>query len=433
MGFEQLLSVLNPVLKRKLLHLASCMGLVFLIAVSNSTATESREGNNRLGGVIFEDNEFYANNLTGIRVKGDIPVTVKRCRIYSNGRAGIAVGRDAQILITECDIFENGRAGINIDEALSTNIEKSTIHENLMAGIRIWRSGEKKSENTVGVIVSGSKIYMNAQAGIRSMPQKESKVDLVVIENEIYRNARAGLRVENNSRLTAKGNHIYDNVAVGIISHESSIPPQLDIYQNIVSFNGGPGIHIIHGFTADVGIRNNWIFNNLRSGIVCGLWSDPTEEQLNVEIINNTIVSNGSSDQGAGIRNDSHGKAIIVNNIVAYNYVSGIRTRRCEEDLHNLLFSNGDVANCCEDPYSAPYWVERIQIAGCPERGKGDLITNPRFSDPDNYDFSLKDDSPAIDAGLAEDVFNDLFFPPSKGSERNDIGATGGPYAAKES
>ncbi|MDY6836630.1 MAG: right-handed parallel beta-helix repeat-containing protein [Thermodesulfobacteriota bacterium] len=388
-------------------------------------------GRNQGVAVLFEDNAFYQNSLAGIRVRGNMPVTIRTCKIYSNGRAGIAIDRQANVAVTDCDVYENGRGGVNVDEAGQTTIEQSRIYQNRMAGVRVWRSGGKASHvlDVVDVKIANNRIYMNEQAGIRSMPQLESKVDLVVTGNEICRNGKAGVRVENNTRLTAKGNHICDNGAVGIISHESVIPPLLDIYQNRLSFNKGPGLHILNGKTGHIGIRNNWVYHNLRSGVVCALWGDPDVEQLNVEIVNNTVVANGSSDQGAGIRNDSKGRALIMNNIVAYNYVSGIRTKECKDDSYNLLFANGDVANCCDDPHSAPYWVERVQIGGCPERGIGDLITDPFFVDPDNYDFRLKDTSPAIDAGNAMDAHHDVFFPPSKGTRRNDMGATGGPYA----
>jgi hypothetical protein len=162
---------------------------------------------------------------------------------------------------------------------------------------------------------------------------------------------------------------------------------------------------------------------------VCGLWSTPNIGPTNVKIINNTIVSNGSSGQGAGIRNDSSGNVIMMNNIIAYNYVSGIITRRCGNFSHNLLFANGEIGNCCDDPRSAPYWVDSLQLGGCQRRGKGDLVCDPLFVDPDNYDFSLRDGSPAIDAGRK---YEDISLPPSKGTNRNDMGATGGPYATTQ-
>jgi len=395
-------------------------------------AGEDISGKKDQGFAIFEDNKLYQNNLAGIRIRGNLPLTMKRCKIYSNGRAGIAADRQAQIIVTGCDVFQNGRAGINIDEASHTNIEDSRIYKNRMAGIRVWRSGDKDADpvEAVSVKIANSRIYLNEQAGVRSMPQLESKVHLVVTENDICRNGKAGVRVENNTELTAKGNQICNNGTVGIVSHESVTPPVLDIYQNTVSFNSGPGIHVINGIAGRIGMRNNWVYHNLRSGIVCGLWGNPDVHRLDIEIVNNTVVANGSSDQGAGIRNDSKGRALIMNNIIAYNYVSGIRTRKCKDDSYNLLFANGDVANCCDDPHSAPYWVERVQIGGCPGRGVGDLITDPFFVDADNYNFRLKDASPAIDGGNNMEAHHDVFFPPSKGTKRNDMGATGGPYAA---
>jgi hypothetical protein len=377
--------------------------------------------------VIIEDNELYQNNFAGINIRGSIPVTIRTCEIHSNGRAGINIDRRAQVVVIGCSVFQNGRGGINVGEAARTIIESNRIYKNSRAGVRIWRNREKETHQ-LEVKISNNRIYMNNEAGVRSMPQSDSKVDLAIVENKIYQNKKAGLRVENNTKLTARGNEIYDNGMAGIVSHESATPPNLDIYQNRVSFNSGPGIHVVNGITGRIGIKNNWVFNNLSSGILCGLWSNPTSKILNVEILNNTVVSNGSSGQGAGIRNDSKGKAIIMNNIVAYNYVTGIRTRRCKDYSYNLLFANGDVANCCEDPNSAPYWLEKTQFAGCPGRGRGDIICDPLFVDPDNYNFNLQDESPAIDAGH---LYEDTPLPPSKGRGRNDMGATGGPYASR--
>ena len=380
--------------------------------------------------LIIEDNAVYQNNLSGVRIRGTIPVKIKSTTIYSNGRAGIYADRHSQVTVTDCDVYKNGRAGINIDKALSTTVENSKIYGNKLAGIRVLTGGQKETDPTE-VKITHSRIYSNETAGIRSMPESDGRVDLSVVESDVYENQNAGVRVENNTRLTARGNRIYDNGTAGIVSFESFIPPRLDIYQNRVFFNRAAGIHVVNGMTGSIGIRNNWIYNNLRSGIVCGLWSEPNVERLNLEIINNTLVSNGSSDQGAGIRNDSNGRVLIMNNIVAYNYVTGIRAKGCQGYSYNLVFANGNIGNCCDDPHSAPYWVERFQFQGCRERGEKDLICDPLFVNPDHYDFRLQDKSPAIDAGKDMDIYNDDSFPPSKGTARNDMGATGGPYAAR--
>ena len=268
--------------------------------------------------VIIEDNAVYQNKLTGLRIRGTIPVTISRSAIYENGRAGIYADKDSQVTVTDCDVYDNGRAGVNINRARFTKVENSKLHGNKLAGVRVLAEGQGDTEPAEVTIIQ-SRIYSNEQAGIRALPEADGRVVLSVVGTDVYENQNAGIRVENHTSLTAKDNRIHDNGTAGIVAFESETPPKLDIYQNRVFSNHQAGIHVVNGITGSIGIRNNWIYDNLRSGIVCGLWSKPDVENLNLEVINNTVVSNGSSDQGAGIRNDSDGRVLIMNNIVAYN------------------------------------------------------------------------------------------------------------------
>jgi hypothetical protein len=409
------------------------IGLIFVIFITTVThcmAMEDMAAGMAGHVVVIEDNELYRNSVVGIRIRGRTPIAIRKCKVYSNGMAGIVVDRGAKVTVAGCDVFKNGRAGINIGELAPVTIEDTTTHRTSAASMQKSRTG-KKQERLLEISILNNRIYMNKEGGIRSMPKRDNKVDLRVVGNDIYENGKAGLRVENNTRLTAKGNDIHENGTLGIVALESEIPPVLDIYQNRVRLNVGPGIHIIHGITGRIGIRNNWIYNNLLSGIACGLVGDPTSQLLHVEIINNTIVSNGSSGQGAGVRNDSTGKVTILNNVIAYNYVSGIMTKGCREYSYNLLFANGYVSHESEDADSEVDTNEVLQYAGCLEKGKGDVISDPLFVDPDNYDFHLTNQSPAIDAGKEISIYDDIAFPPSQGTNRNDMGATGGAYATE--
>ena len=391
---------------------------------TSSMAMEDFSSKRGHDSIIIEDNELYQNNLDGIRIRGNLPVTIKKCQIRSNGEAGIFIDTQAQAVVSGCTVSQNGRAGIYIGEAARATIENNRIYKNMLGGVRILNSGEN-GKDILQVRVAGNRIYMNEEAGIRSMLPPEGKVDLAVVGNIIYQNKKSGVRVKNNTRLTAEGNQIHDNGAAGIIAHVSVIPPELDIYRNRISFNNGRGIQVYNGVTGRFGISNNWIYNNHLAGIACGRFYSPISKLDNIKIMNNTVVSNGSGDEGDGIRNDSEGKVIIMNNIVAYNYVTGIRTERCRGYSYNLLFANGKTGNCCADPGSAPFRIEREQYGGCPGRKKGDLIGDPLFVDPDKYNFYLQDNSPAIGAG--KDVYQDS----NASFYRNDMGATGGPFAGK--
>jgi parallel beta-helix repeat protein len=391
-------------------------------AQTGSMTIDDVPGKKGPGSIIIEDNKIYQNNLVGIRIRGNSPVTIKKCQIYSNGETGVLFDTQAQAVLSDSSVFENGRAGINILDSGRIIIENNRIYKHLLGGVRILGTTENEKHKLM-VRVAGNRIYLNKRAGIRAMPLPIGKIDLAVVGNRIYQNETAGLRVENNIRLTAVGNQVHDNMGAGIIVHESVIQPEFDIYQNRISFNNGEGIQIVNGITGQIGISNNWIYSNYLSGIGVGLFNSPISKLDNIKIMNNTIVSNGSGYEGSGIRSDSKGEVIIMNNIVAYNYLTGIRTEDCGGYSYNLLYANGETGDCCADPGSAPFRIEWEQFAGCPGRKKGDLIGNPLFVDPDNYNFYLQDKSPAIGAG--KDVYQDS----NTSFYRNDMGATGGPYA----
>ncbi len=377
--------------------------------------------------IIIENNKFYQNVLTGIRIKGDIPITIKSTDLYNNGRGGINIEKHAYITLSEVKIYGNGGGGINLENPNSITVKNSRIHSNKMGGIRIQKKPDEEN-NLLHLLVEDSKIYLNGQAAIRAQPEPGAEVILELRNSEFYDNGRAGIRLENNTHLIARGNIFDHNDTAGIIAHESIESPTLDIYQNIILNNIGPGINIYSGESGDIGIRNNYIYHNERSGIILGFREHDSNKEIEIDIINNTIVANGSNEQGAGVRNESDGTVNIINNIIAYNYVTGIRTSGCGDFSTNLMYANGFVKPCCEDPTFAPFYVEKVQYAGCPGRGSGGLIADPLFIDPDNYNYQLQNNSPALGAGKImlhhENVREENL-------QYNDIGATGGPYAGE--
>ena len=51
----------------------------------------------------------------------------------------------------------------------------------------------------------------------------------------------------------------------------------------------------------------------------------------------------------------------------------------------------------------------------------------PLFVDPANQVYLLQDSSPCIDSGTSNSFLHDGQQPPARGTERNDMGAYGGP------
>lgn len=373
--------------------------------------------------IIIEDNTIYQNNRAGLRIRGTIPVMIRNCNLYGNGRAGINLEQQANVRITKSNIFNNESGGITINNADLVILEASKIHQNREGGIRI-RKNEQTQDHASVVTINNNRIFLNGRGGIQAMPVAMTPIELTVTENDIFRNHRAGIRVENNTRLTAAHNKTYANGTAGIASYASEkSAPLLDLYQNRIYFNHGAGIHVHSGTTGSFGISNNWIYNNHRAGIACGLWEGSDNGLVDIAIMHNTIVSNGSNEEGAGIRNDSSGD-VIINNIIAYNFTTGIMTRNCGDASHNLLFANGETSSFDEDSDNTPFLIEKAQYSGCSGRRWGDLITEPLFIDPDRYDFSLQENSPARGAAKA---INTPYF----SSFANDIGVVAPPDNVK--
>ncbi|MEA3469369.1 MAG: right-handed parallel beta-helix repeat-containing protein [Thermodesulfobacteriota bacterium] len=373
--------------------------------------------------ITMEDNTIYQNGRAGLRIRGNTPVEVSNCTLYNNGRTGLNLEQQADVLVRNSSIHHNELGGISLNDIKWIQIENNKIHQNGKAGVRIRKSSHSQDRSST-VIVNKNRIFLNNAGGIHTIPTAEASIQLTVTDNTINGNKRGGIRVENNTILTAAHNRIFSNGTAGIASFAAeSSSPFLNLYQNRIYFNQGSGIHIDSGVTGEFGISNNWIYNNHRAGISCGLWKGTGDDLVDIVILHNTIVANGSNDLGAGIRNDSDGDVIIYNNIVAYNFATGILNNNCSDASYNLLFANWETSSFDEASDNTIFQTEKEQYSGCSGRAKGDLITEPMFNDPDNYDFTLTKDSPA--RGAAKTMTSPPFS-----SFANDMGVVA-PFAGK--
>lgn len=363
--------------------------------------------------IIVEANEIFQNNRGGLRVRGSTPVLIKNCRVYGNGRSGLRLERHADVLILYSRIYENKTSGIDVVDAKRIGIRRSELFRNLTAGIRI--------RDEIGAILTkvqliDSRMFLNGQAGLFVSPNPGSKVVVDVSGCEIFQNRKSAVRIEGSTILTARRNTIFSNGSAGLfaISHDDFFPV-IDVFENKIYFNSRAGILIQGGVTGSIGISNNWIYNNYESGIVCGIGDEYHTKYSSLGIYHNTIVANGSDFEGAGIRIDNNGTMDIQNNIIAYNLRAAIMTYHCRDASHNLLFANGQTPDYRPSrDYS--FLIRRLQYGGCPAKGSGDILADPLFLDPDRYDFTLSDRSPA--KGMA----SRLEIPYFAGFRNRDLG-----------
>ncbi|HEB50720.1 MAG TPA: DUF1565 domain-containing protein [Desulfobulbus sp.] len=237
-----------------------------------------------------------------------------------------------------------------------------------------------------------------------------------IIGNRITANIQAGVFAQKGSTLEITGNVITGNGYSGIGSSKLPIS-RITVRNNEIHGNRRSGIN---ARAAVAVVHNNLIYGNGRSGIRGVL--------APIEVVNNTVVANG---QSGVVIDDPEGRADIRNNIITHNIDAGIRAYG-RGYSRNLLYANNRTGDC--DP--SYLWCVKPQFNGYESetsyRRSGNIIADPLYRDMAGHDFHLRPGSPAIDAGDPDPRFNDVNFPPSLGSEVNDMGVYGGPGALAE-
>ena len=226
--------------------------------------------------------------------------------------------------------------------------------------------------------------------------------------------------IDNNKRIIIKDNEIYNNAissysksvgaGVGIFGTNDCLISDNMIYNNSVSVidmhsdvPGGGGICVAgHNYE----IRRNIIMNNSAPfGGAILAWED-----FSLRLLNNTVTQNHALYQGGGL----------------YLYVGYANT------INNIIWDN--TAPKDSNIFYRGYLDFNYSITDRQMTGTGNLQSDPMFIDTL---FHLASNSPAIDAGNPDALFNDFEDPsnpgfalwPAMGTTMNDIGG----YGATES
>ena len=234
-----------------------------------------------------------------------------------------------------------------------------------------------------------------------------------------------GIYCAPSSSPTITNNIITGNNAVfggGIFCASWSSPI---IRKNVVSrnkavqFGGG-----VYSYSASPNIANNSIMENEASNAGGGIFCTRDTPR-----ITNNIIWKNKAKSGGGISCDRSFCTIIndtiTRNVAAYGggiFFEGGSVRI----VNNILWGNrDDLYSAWFSPASRP---DHSNIGDGDFRGlNGNISTDPLFADPENGDFSLRLDSPCLDAGNPDAIYHD------PDGSRNDMGANGGPEASTPS
>ncbi|MFA7466646.1 MAG: right-handed parallel beta-helix repeat-containing protein [Desulfotomaculaceae bacterium] len=330
-----------------------------------------------------------------------------------------------------------------------------------------WKYGFNLESGVSYVTLSGLRVKNFAAYGFALWGDNK---EIRLTDLEAY-SCGTGLRIISATDLLIEGCGFYNNNAGMVISPGPAIKARIERTRS----NGSEGPGITDGFVLDSGkdiviekccaefnagngfncqtsdtiISSSVSRANGAYGIKCsgeyelancimdsnGLAGAYLHRGGRYELYNNLVVKCGfKGDFGLTAvceANPSTVRVTMVNNILAYNYggvyLSGAAV--LEKEDHNIFWSREDA-----EIATSNYSYGRNEINGLvwfKESGRGEhsFCRDPLFVDPDNHDFRLAKNSPAIDRGLGEGApakdINGSIRPQGKGY---DIG----PYESAE-
>ncbi len=248
--------------------------------------------------------------------------------------------------------------------------------------------------DTIYVDQSGGGDYTTIQAGIKAAYAS----DTIEVGPGIY---NENVTIDKNLTLIASGPNL-----TSIDASQDAITVNENISANISKFTitaGDNGVNLSKNCSVNI---KNCIIASCATGISCYGKTD-----LNVTVINNTIVSNANSGifvKAYSTYYSSAGSVNIQGNIIAFNGEYGI---------YLIAIDNENIA------YNNVYGNSNGGYSGC-SAGANDFSDDPRFIDNNAGNYALRIDSPCIDAGRPVNAYND------PDGTRNDMGAYAGPDSA---
>ena len=184
-------------------------------------------------------------------------------------------------------------------------------------------------------------------------------------------------------------------------------------------YSGGGVFISDHSF--GVVVRNCRFTRNRTLGIGGGVYVDGNTT------ISNCIFNYNNARVGGG------GFALVAGNSMDLVNCTFYRNSASQNDHYSIIsFGDLNILNCIVsrgalvDRVNNKFYsinstyslIQEVTVVG----GTGNIVSNPLFVDPENSNFRLEAESPAINAGHPGNEYKD-----SNGS-RNDMGAFGGPY-----
>ncbi|MBN1897884.1 MAG: right-handed parallel beta-helix repeat-containing protein, partial [Spirochaetes bacterium] len=271
-------------------------------------------------GDISQSNYVYKNDRAGIFVTNSEENDIRENSIYLNGTNGIWIVSGMTNTIKHNEIWSNTRNGIYMSGGYDMTIKSNNLFKNGLAGL--WLDGVGKK-----YFITNNQINSNTAYGL----YLDGAGTNIIMENSIFGSQDRGIYVKSANNLI-KSNLIRDAVLSGIVM--TNYAPNTKVFQNRIVYNK-TGITFKN--TTSCSLFRNAIFRNSEEGILL-------ENGDEIEIINNSIASNGYAATRDGLKVDSSCEDVIIkNNIIVHSEGYGLNVEgggNVDILTYNDIFSN---------------------------------------------------------------------------------------------
>lgn len=342
---------------------------------------------------------------------------------YPGNNGLIQIQNAEYIRIQNIHVRNSHRAGINIQDSKHIDVINCISENSLSPGISAWQRCEyiRVLGNTV-INANDMKMSWTPFRGHEAPHEAISMAGphhFEVAWNHVYNCDKEGIDVKETASFgVVHHNYVHDLKRQGLyIDGWFGQLQDIEMRDNVVTrCEAGIAVSSEEGpNTKNLRIHHNLVYNNRASGIFFSRWGadNPRED---IKVYNNTFYRNGHGRDFAGdpqywlsggcyLYSTNLHDVRIFNNIFARNSPFEIgHTARLEgnwEAQKNILISN----NLIQDQNTIDYPIYLHVFAKdsvYSMTGTRALQADPLFVDPDNGDFRLKENSPAVNAGYSD-------------------------------